>query len=169
MYTPVSLYSSWCFAEGMSFLGQKQWVSSRKRWEKQKLDYVNTVWKRCDRIPTWWNQTEIIVAGKTNAPSSERIGELHQGQTAPHSFEKRTPRNHARSSPCSAAETPECPFSSMSSDSVTIQSSATFLQVSWLAFRQLELRLFPPSILCDSRIICTHTCIIYILLVYLWF
>lgn len=84
MCAPDSLYLSWCFAEGMSFLGQKQWVSSWKRWEKQKLDYVNIVWKWCDQIPTWWNQTEIIPVGKTHGPYSKWIGELHQGQTAPH-------------------------------------------------------------------------------------
>lgn len=81
---PFLFYLSWCFAEGMSFLRQKQWVSSWTRWEKQKLDYVNIVWKWCDQIPTWWNQAEIIPVGKTNGPYSKRIGEPHQGQTAPH-------------------------------------------------------------------------------------
>lgn len=44
----------------------------------------------------------------------------------------------------SAAETLEFALSSMSSDSVTIQSSATFLYRSWLAFGQLELSYFSP-------------------------
>lgn len=45
----------------------------------------------------------------------------------------------------SAAETLEFPFSSMSSDSVTIQSSATFFYVSWPAICQLGLRFHPPQ------------------------
>lgn len=62
----------------------------------------------------------------------------------------------------SAAEAQEFCFLSMSSGSMTIQSSATFFCVSWPAFCLLELRFFfsTPSILCNSRIICTHTFII---------
>lgn len=153
MCTPISLYLSWCFAEGMSFLRQKQWVSSRKRWEKQKLDYVNIVWKWCDQIPTWWNQTEITAVRENECPI------LQMARWAPPIFsEKGTHENHIWSTPCLLQSHEFC--SSLSSVSVTIQFSATFLNVSWPAFCQLELRFFPPSFLCNSRIICTYTFII---------
>lgn len=143
---PISLYLSWCFAEGMSFLRQKQRASSQKRWEKQKLDYVNIVWKWCDQIPTWWNQTEIISVGKTNTPYSKRIGELHRGQAAlPHHVLLRNElieTTYGLAHVCCRIN--GVSFSSMSSDSVTIQSSATLLYLSWLALCQLELRSFPP-------------------------
>lgn len=158
---PISLYLSWCFAEGMSFLRQKQRASSWKRWEKQKLDYVNIVWKWCDQIPTWWNQAEIIAVGKTNTPYSKRIGELHQGQAAlsHHVLLRNELIETTYSLAHVCCSTNGVSFSSMSSDSVTIQSSATLLYLSWLAFCQLELRSF-PSLLCNSRIICIHTFII---------
>lgn len=105
------------FCRGYEF-PQTERVPSRERREKQKLDYVNIVWKWCDQIPTWRNQAEITVVGKTSAPYDKWVGELPQGRTDSVVSKKGTHKHHIRSGPCLPQGHQVLLF--MSSDSVNL-------------------------------------------------
>lgn len=128
--TPL-LFFAFCpdvFAEGLSFLQQKQRVSSQKRWGKTIAGLcwhcLKMVWSNSYTM----NTSRLTTVRKTIAPSCKWVSLWGNGVGGGHTdipifFEKRTHRDHVWLQPMPAAESLVL---CSSSDSVTIQSSATF-------------------------------------------
>lgn len=113
---------------------------------------LKMVWSNSNMTKPGWNHCSgenkcpVWQMGRWAPPRTDRLCCLQEGN----------PQTPHPVWPMSAAGSPSSPLHVL----WFCESSATFFYVSWPAFCQLKLRLFFPSFLCNSRIICTHTLII---------